>query len=173
MCKEVAMSRLPLATLTAGLIGMAAFTAFAAPSAADRDFMQKAASGGMAEVQTAELAQQRASSPQVKQFASRMITDHTQANSELQQLAEKQNVTLPAKPLTKDAVAGQKLQGLNGVAFDQAYTQQALRDHQEAVALFRKEATSGQDPELKAFAQKTLPVLQQHLQMAQVLSRSH
>lgn len=156
--------------LVAGLIGAAAVPASAALSSADRDFAMKAASGGMAEVQTAQLAEQRASSPQVKQFASRMITDHTQANNELQQIAQQANIDLPSKPTGKDAAASQKLGSLNGGAFDKAYAQDELRDQQEDVALFRKEANSGHDPALKAFTQKTLPILQQHLQLAQSLN---
>jgi putative membrane protein len=168
---ERSMRKWSLSYLAAGVIGLTSLPAFAALNSPDRDFVQKAASGCMAEVQTAELAQQRANSPQVKQFAGRMITDHTQANTELQQIAQQQNVTLPAQPNSKDTSAMQKLKGLNGTAFDKAYSQEELRDHEEDVALFRKEATSGQDPSLKAFAQKTLPTLQQHLQMAQALNR--
>ncbi|MEJ0018521.1 MAG: DUF4142 domain-containing protein [Acetobacteraceae bacterium] len=164
------MQRLPRVFAAAGLLGLAALPAFAAPSAADRDFMQKAAVGGLAEVQTAQLAQQRAGSPAIKEFAQRMIADHTQANTELQQLARQQSVTLPARPDAKEAAAEHRLTGLNGAAFDKAYVQQELQDHQQTVALFQKQASTGQDPALKAFAQKTLPTLQQHLQMVQALN---
>jgi putative membrane protein len=167
------MNRLPLTLAAAGVLGLAALPASAALSSTDRDFVQKSASGGMAEVQTAQLAQQRASSQQVKQFADRMITDHTQANTELQQIAEQENVTQPSQPTGKDTAAAKKLSGLNGAAFDKAYAQDELSDHQQDVALFRKEASSGQDPALKSFAQKTLPILQQHLQMAQALNSSN
>ena len=163
------MDKLPLALMAAGLLNFAV-PASAALSSADREFVQEAASGGMAEVQAAQLAQQRANSPQIKDFASRMITDHTQANTELQQIAQQESITLPSQPTGKDAAAAKKLSGLNGAAFDKAYSQDQLSDHQQVVALFRKEASSGQDPALKAFAQKTLPILQQHLQMAQALS---
>jgi len=162
-----------MAFVAAGLFGLSAVAASAAPSRADQDFVHKAASGGMAEVEEAQLAQQKATSPQIKDFASRMITDHTQANAELQQIAQQENITLAAKPAGKEAAAEHRLQGLSGVAFDRAYARQELQDHQQTVALFQKQATSGQDPELKAFAQKTLPVLQQHLQMAQALNTKH
>jgi putative membrane protein len=164
------MHKIPTACLAAVLLALAAVPAIAELNATDRDFVQRAASGGMAEVQAAQLAQQRASTPQVRQFAARMITDHTQANDELQQIAQDANLTLPTKPTGKDALAGQRLGALNGAAFDQAYAQEELRDHQQDVALFRKEAASGQDPALKAFAQKMLPILQQHLQLAQILN---
>ena len=163
------MDKLPLALMAVGLLSFAV-PASAALSSADREFVQEAASGGMAEVQAAQLAQQRANSQQVKDFASRMITDHTQANTELQQIAQQENITLPSQPMGKDATAAKKLNSLNGAAFDKAYSQDQLSDHQQVVALFRKEASSGQDPALKAFAQKTLPILQQHLQMAQALN---
>jgi putative membrane protein len=98
------------------------------------------------------------------------FTDHTAANTELQQIAKQADVSLPAQPTGKDAAEGQKLRGVTGTAFDQAYAQGQLQDHRETVELFQKEASSGQDPALKAFAQKTLPILQQHLQMAEALN---
>ena len=157
--------------LAAGVIGLSALSASAALSSADREFAQKAASGGLAEVQAAQLAEQRATSPQIKQFAQRMVTDHTAANAELQQIAKQADIDLPSQPTGKDATEEQKLRGLNGTAFDQAYAQGQLRDHQETVELFQKEASSGEDQALKAFAQKTLPILQQHLQMAEALQK--
>jgi putative membrane protein len=164
------MRNLRLACATAVVIGLAAGQASAAVSKADQAFAEKAAAGGMAEVQAAQLAQQKATSPQVKQFASRMVTDHTQANDDLQQIAEQENITLPSQPDRQQTAVQQKLRGLIGPSFDQAYAQEVLRDHQQAVALFRQEATSGQNPALKSFAQKTLPIVQQHLQMAQGLN---
>jgi putative membrane protein len=166
------MRTVSLACVTAAVIGLGAVQASAALSQGDQTFVDKSATGGLAEVQTAQLAQQRAASPQVKQFASKMITDHTQANGELQQIAEQKKLTLPSQPGREHVATEQKLRGLNGSAFDQAYAQEEVRDHQEDVALFQREASSGQDPDLKAFAQKTLPTLQRHLQMAQGLTSS-
>jgi putative membrane protein len=167
------MRTLPLVCLAAaGLVGVVAVPARADLSNADRSFIEQAASSGTAAVQTAQLAQQRASSSQVKQFANRIIADHTQANVELLQIAQDQNMTLPEQPSAKDASSYRRLVGLNGTAFDQAYAQAEVSDHQQNIALFRKEAQSGQDPALKSFAQKTLPLLVQHLQLAQSLNRS-
>jgi putative membrane protein len=165
------MSKILPACLGAALIGLAGLPASAELSAADREFAMKAASGGMAEVQTGQLADQRSTSPQIKQFAQRMIADHTAANNELMQIAKQGNITLPSQPTGKHATEEQKLRSLNGTDFDQAYAEGQLRDHQEDVQLFRTEAASGQDPALKAFAQKTLPILEQHLQMAQALNQ--
>jgi len=158
------------ACLAAGVIGLSASSASAALSAADREFAMKAASGGLAEVQAAQLAEQRATTPQLKQLAQRMTPVHTAANTELQQIAKQTNINLSSQPTGKDAAEEQKLRGLNGAAFDQAYAQGQLQDHRETVELFQKEASSGQDPALKAFAQKTLPIMQQHLQMAEALN---
>jgi putative membrane protein len=159
--------------LAAGPIALAALAASAALSSGDRNFVQASTSGGLAEVATAQLAQQRSASPQVRKFADRMIADHTQANTDLQQIVEQEDITLPTQPAGKDAAAEAKLRGLNGAAFDRAYLQASVSDHQQAIALFSREASSGQDPALKAFAQQTLPMLQQHLQLAQSLNSSN
>jgi putative membrane protein len=165
------MGKLTTTCFAAGLAGLLAGPAGAALSSADRTFVEKAASGGMAEIQAAQVAQQKASSPQVKQFASRMITDHTQANNELQQIAQQENIDVPSQPSQQDRSSVQRLGGMTGSAFDRSYAQDELRDHQQDVALFQREASSGKVPALKQFAQKTLPILRQHLQMAQALNR--
>lgn len=164
------MNKFASTCLAAGLLGLLAGQASAALSSADRTFAQKAASAGLGEIQAAQAAQQKSSSPQVRQFANRMITDHTQANDELQQIAQQENLTLPSQPDPQDRSAMQRLSGMNGPAFDKGYAQQQVRDHQQAVALFQREANSGSDPALKQFAAKTLPTLRQHLQMAQALT---
>ena len=109
----------------------------------------------------------------MRKFADRVIADHTQTNTELQQIVEQEDITLPTQPVGKDAAAEAKLRSLNGAAFDRAYLQAAVSDHQQAIALFSREASSGQNPALKAFAQQKLPMLQQHLQLAQSLNSSN
>jgi putative membrane protein len=141
--------------------------ALAALSSADKSFATEAAKGGLAEVELGQLALQKATSPQVKQFAQRMVTDHTQANQELMQLARSQNLDLPAQLDAKHKSDIDRLRGLSGSAFDTAYMQHMLQDHNKDVADFQKQAQSGSDPALKSFAQKYLPTLQQHLQLAQ------
>jgi putative membrane protein len=133
----------------------------------DRQFVSSAASGGVAEVETAQLAQQRGSKAQVKSFAQRMIDDHTKANQQLASLASQAGITPPTEPDAKEKAAAAKLKALNGAAFDRTYVRQEIQDHKDTIALFRKEAKSGQDPQLKQFAAQTLPTLEQHLKMAQ------
>ena len=106
----------------------------------------------------------------MREFGQRMVTDHSQANQELQAIAKQQNLTLPAKADAASAATEQRLKASSGAAFDSAYARDMVQDHQEDIADFQKEASSGQDPALKAFAQKYLPVLQHHLQMAQQLA---
>jgi putative membrane protein len=166
------MKTTTMTLLAAGLIGLSATPSFAALSGADRNFADKAAAGGLAEVQLGQLAQQKAASPTVKQFGQRMVTDHSQANQALEQIAKQQNLTLPTQPDSQQQATIQRLQGLSGTAFDSAYTQDMVTDHHQDIADFQKEANSGQDPQLKAFAQKYLPVLQQHLQLAQAAEKA-
>lgn len=158
------------ALIAAGLLILGTGHAMAQMSAADRTFATKAAAGGEAEVVLGRLATQKAGSQQVRQFGQQMVTDHTQANQELQAIAKQQKLTLPTKPDAASTATEQRLQNSLGANFDSAYARDMVQDHQQDVADFREEASSGQDPALKGFAQKYLPVLQHHLQMAQQLS---
>jgi putative membrane protein len=153
--------------LGALLLSLAAFPAMAALSSEDRTFVTKAAVGGQAEVAFGQLAKQNASSPAVKQFGERMVTDHTQANEELMQIARSQNLDVPKGLDAKHQAKEQQFSTTKGAAFDKAYMQDMVQDHKEDIADFRKEAEHGQDPQLKAFAAKYLPILEEHLQLAQ------
>jgi putative membrane protein len=156
------------ALVVSGLLMMTG-VAFAAGSLSETDanFAQKAAVGGLAEVQAAKLAEQKASGPEVKQFARQMEKDHTAANQELMQIAKGKGVAAPSEPDSAHKAAERKMSQLSGAQFDQQYMQGQLADHKETVALFQKEASSGQDPQLKGFARKYLPILQHHLEMAE------
>ena len=136
-------------------------------SSADMTFATKAAQGGMAEVQLGQLAVQKADNPQVKAFGQRMIDDHTKVNDQMKSLATSQNMTLPTTLDAKDQAEYNKLSQLSGPAFDKAYMKDMLKDHREDIKEFQKEANSGKDPQLKQLAASTLPILQQHLQLAE------
>ena len=136
-------------------------------SGADKSFAEKAAIGGMAEVQLGNMAQQKAASEQVKQFAARMVTDHSKANDELKQIASTKGMQLPAAPDDKHKKEMDRLQKMSGADFDKAYMSHMVDDHKKDVSEFKKQAGSGNDADLKAFASKTLPTLQEHLQLAQ------
>ena len=126
--------------------------------------------GGLAEVELGQLAAQKATSPQVKAFAERMVTDHSQANQDLMQVAKSLNIDLPTQMDAKQKSEMERLRDMSGGAFDTAYMQRMVQDHKKDVSEFQKQAKSGTDPSLKGFAQKYLPTLQEHLQMAQTAS---
>ena len=129
----------------------------------DVAFAMKAAQGGIAEVQMGQLATQNASNPDVKAFGQQMVDDHTKANDKLKSVAQAQNMTLPESLGPKQQTEYAKLQGLSGPSFDREYVKCMVKDHEEDVKEFQKEANTGKDPQIKAFASETLPVLEQHL----------
>ena len=139
-------------------------------SSADRTFVKEAAQGGMAEVELGQLAVQKASSPDVKQFGQRMVDDHSKANDQLKQVASEKGVTLPSKLSVKDAATKAKLEKLSGDSFDRAYMKDMVKDHTKDVSAFQKESQNGQDPAVKNFASQTLPTLQDHLNQAQSIA---
>ncbi|HET7924644.1 MAG TPA: DUF4142 domain-containing protein [Rhodanobacteraceae bacterium] len=147
----------------------AAAPAFAAPSATDTEFGTKAAEAGMAEISAGHAAETKGESAAVKAFGKKMVDDHTKAAEELKNVAAKSGVKLPTTMSAEQKAAGEKLAALNGAEFDKAYAEQAVKDHEDAVALFKKEASSGSDAGLKSFAQATLPTLEDHLRMAKAL----
>lgn len=136
-------------------------------AAGDKAFVQKAAIGGLAEVEMGKMAQQKGSSDQVKQFGSRMVDDHSKANDDLKKVASSKGITLPTDLDAKHKAKMDKLQKLSGAQFDRAYMDDMVADHKEDVADFKKQASSGKDSDLKAFASKTLPTLEDHLKMAE------
>jgi putative membrane protein len=148
----------------------AAKAAAAAPAGHDSLFMTKAAGDGMAEVQLAQLATQRAANADVKSFAQMLVDDHTKANDELKGLAGQKSVTLPAEPPAAAKATYDRLGKLSGAAFDRAYTAEMVRDHQKAVALFTQESKTGHDADAKGWAAKTLPTLEHHLARAKELA---
>jgi putative membrane protein len=139
-------------------------------SQSDRGFVTKAAQDGMAEVALGELAVRQASSNEIKQFAQRMIDDHTKANNELKELASKKGIAFPNELPAKQKASQDRLGKLSGADFDREYMRAMVKDHDNAVALFEKESRSGGDPELKAWAEKTLPILREHQKMARDLA---
>ena len=141
-------------------------------SNADHMFVMHAAEGGLAEVDLGKLATEKASSEDVKKFAQRMVDDHGKANDELKTLAGKKSITLPSDVAAKDKATHDKLAKLSGAEFDRAYMRQMLTDHRKDVNEFRRESQSGKDPDVKAFAAKTLPTLEEHLKQAQSTDRS-
>lgn len=140
-------------------------------SSGDIEFMKHAASDGVAEVKLGQLALDKSSSPQVKKLAQRIVDDHTKANDELRTLARGKKETLPSPP-DDDATAAAAFKDKDGVKFDQAWADMMVKNHQKAVELFTTEKRQAQDPDIRNFADKTLPVLNTHLEMARALQDS-
>lgn len=132
----------------------------------DKEFVAKAGMGGLFEVKAGDVARQRASSAEVKSFAERMVTDHSKANAELAQLATAKGVALPTELQGEPERAFEHLRTLTGAELERAYMQHMVEDHQKDVAEFEKASASAQDPEVKAWAAKTLPTLREHLEQA-------
>jgi len=141
-------------------------------AAEDANFIRDAASGGMMEVQLGQAVADKATNPDVKQFAQRMVTDHTTANNELKALAQQKEVTLPTDLDPKHQKMMDKITSKTGADLDKAYIQAMVKDHHKDVAEFQKAANNAKDADLKAWAAKTLPVLQEHLTMAQGINKS-
>jgi putative membrane protein len=122
---------------------------------------------GMAEVELGNVAQTRASDSRVKQFAQRMITDHTKANAQLGSIAKTEEVSLPTQLDGVHAALKRTLTGMTGQAFDREYMNAMVDNHKLAVASFEKQASEGRDETMKRFAAQTLPTLKDHLKMAE------
>jgi putative membrane protein len=135
-------------------------------SAADQEFMTKAAQGGKMEVQLGQLATQKAANEDVKQFGQRMVDDHSRANEELMRLASQHNVTLPERVSAEGQKSYDHLSKLSGAAFDREYMSHMVKDHTKDVAEFEKASTQAANADLKSFAAGTLPTLREHLKMA-------
>ena len=125
----------------------------------------------MAEVQLGQLTLQKSSNDQVKQFAQRMIDDHTKLNEQMKPVAQQLGVTAPDQVSKKDRKTMAKLQALSGSAYDQAYIKDMVKDHKQDLSEFQMEASSGQDQTVKDAATQGSKVIAQHLQMAQQMAK--
>ena len=137
----------------------------------DEQFITKAAQGGMMEVEVGKLAQEKGSSSEVKELGKKLEQDHSKANDQLKQLAESKNVPLPTD-MGAEKAAVDKLRALSGDQFDKAFLKMAVKDHKKDINEFQKETNNAMDSDVKEFASKTLPTLQEHLKEAEQLQGS-
>jgi putative membrane protein len=145
------------------LLGVTAF-------AADSSFLKDATEGGILEVKLGQLAQNNAASPAVKDFGQRMVADHSRMGEDVRNVASRQNVSLPTSESMMQKVTYERLAHKTGVEFDKAYIEDMVKDHKADMAAFEKEVNAGSDPEAKAVAQKALPIIREHLRMAQEIA---
>jgi len=128
-------------------------------------FLRKAAIGGIMEVEAAKIAQKNAKSAEVKDFASKMLADHTKANSELKALAVSKKIITPDALPADDQIHLDEMKKVTGAAFDQHYMGMMVTDHDKTVALF-KLGLQNRDQDIKTWATNTLSVIESHDEMA-------
>lgn len=132
----------------------------------DKKFVEHAMEGGRAEIQLGQVAADKATSPEVREFGTRMVQDHSTANEQLTKILAQQGYTEPA-PTEKSAKMAEKFERMNATDFDRAYMHDMVKDHKKDIAEFKKEAADGQDVQIKEWAAHTLPTLEKHLHLAQ------
>jgi putative membrane protein len=138
----------------------------------DAKFAVAAASGGIAEVELGQLAQQKAANAKVKDFGAMMVTDHTKANDEMKALAKTKGITLPVAIDTDEQKVKDDLAAKSGADFDKAYVSNMIDDHKKDIKEFEDASKNCKDADLKAFAAKTLPTLKMHLEAIQKIHDS-
>jgi putative membrane protein len=167
------LARLTPVTLLAIAPAVAFAQASSDLSAKDKEFVTKATQAGLAEVAAGQMAESKSSNAQVKQFGEQMVQDHSKAGDELKSIAQAKGITPPDATDPAHRKLAAKLDAASADKFDRLYVKQAgVNDHKAAVKLFTDEANHGKDPDLKAFAQKTLPTIQGHYRMAQDLAQN-
>jgi len=141
-----------------------------ATSPEDRVFLKEALEGGMAEVQLGQLALQKSNNADVKQFAQKMVDDHSKMGDQLKPIAQQIGVKIPDGPSKKDKATIAKLQALNGDDFDKAYMKDMVKDHKSDLTAFQSESDQGSNLAVKGAAGQYAPIIHQHLQMAEQIN---
>jgi putative membrane protein len=142
-----------------------------APGNADEAFMRMAAHTDMIEAHIGQMAESRTAQSRVKDFGQKLIHDHTDAYQQLTALAAKTGGSIPKGIEIRKISAVEQLMKLKGSRFDHQFVQEEIRDHQKALAAFKREAQHGKNPDVKAYAAKMVPVLEEHLHAAQALAK--
>jgi predicted outer membrane protein len=141
-------------------------------TAADLNFIQTAAQDGLGEIRMGQLMVQDGQSAAMRNYGQQLVTDHTRINQQLAQVAGQKGVTIPTQPGPEQQQMSLQLSNLSGTDFDQMAARDAVQAHQKSIREFQDASNNLQDPDLKGFAQQTLPILQQHLAEAQQLVRN-
>ena len=136
-------------------------------NSADRSFISSAAEANLVEIDMAKMVGQKSTDPAVKDFANRMVTDHTQASQKLASVAEMNGVKLPAEESATERNEKSELQKLSDAQLNDAYLRDELQSHKEAISAFKNEIEHGQNQEAKNYAEQTLPTLQDHIRIAE------
>jgi len=138
----------------------------------DETFVKVAARGGLAEIKLGKLAMDQGSSEAVKAFGTRMVAEHTNAGDKLKEVAKEEQIGLPTDISARNQAAYDRLSKLSGADFDQAYAQDMVKDHQQDLRDFQREANHGNDDVIRGFAAETVPMIQQHLEQAKEMLKT-
>ncbi len=152
------------------LFGVAANLALAAEG---ENFVDEASAKGIAEIETAKMALDKGTSEDVKQFAQKMIDDHTKANQELAQLAQAKDLEMSDEATLMDKAKAMILKLRDDENFDEAYANNQVVAHEQTIEMYQDYVEGGENADLKQFAQKTLPKLEEHLKQAKDLQAKH
>jgi len=136
-------------------------------SRSDKAFVKEAYEGGLAEIKSGEMAKTKATKPETRELAERLVTDHQKANESLKTIADSKGVSLPNEPTLLMQGKLKLLEKKEGVEFDKAFAEHAVNDHKSDIKTFEKVANGNGDAEVKSFAKKTLPTLKEHLALAE------
>ncbi|HVL67435.1 MAG TPA: DUF4142 domain-containing protein [Vicinamibacterales bacterium] len=156
-------------------------TAGTGDARADEEFVREQMAMGEAEITLGELAQQKGNHPEVKRFGEMMVRDHRQAGEELRQITANANAnqTTPAAGTEPQAERHgdhqdhiEELRNLSGAEFDRRYMERMVKDHEEAVRELERKAENANNPEVRQWASKTLPKVQQHLERARTIQET-
>ena len=134
-------------------------------------FLMDAADGGMTEVELGRLAQDKAKNQNVKNFAQMMIHDHSAANDQVKSLASQRNINIPDSISTAHKNKKEDLLKKEGAAFDKAYMDAMVKDHESTINLFEKASNNSKDDGVKSFITSTLPTIRQHLDSARSIRK--
>lgn len=135
-------------------------------SKADRTFLEKAAEINLCEARLGKAAE-HSSEADIKKIGQGLVRDHTAAQEQLQKLAASKGVILPSQPNRSQQEKIAAIEGKTGEQFDKQFLQQQIQGHQQAIALFEKEASRTADPDIKAWANQMIPTLKSHLASVQ------
>lgn len=141
-------------------------------SSTDATFIKHAADANMTEIQLGKIAQDNSQDQAVKDFGARMVKDHTNAEDQLKPIAEKMNVAIPDHVSKAHQELIDKVSKMKGAEFDKEYDPAMVKDHKKVIAMFEKAKSNVKDADLRKFAEDTLPVLHEHLDMAKKLPSS-
>ena len=138
----------------------------------ERRFMEQAARHGRAEIELGNLAQTKAASDRVKEYARRMVQDHSKFNEQLKRIAAEERVTLPGSVERNHERLLGDLQNTSGADFDRRFITEMLKVHEKDLKDYRTAAREARDPELKAFAEKAAQAIQEHLAHARQIAET-